>query len=206
MFIENIINLRRKYVLIYDGIIDLILSLTIAIIGSLGLGKVCFELYVLDADKQDYYKSLMEGKEILKKVISFGSICFSLILIFISIILTFPCFKSYLESKEFQGEKKLNKLTTKDIIPHLMESLWKPFWDNLFNTDNTFLQKSLKLNENFKNKHLGGKNIPDNTFSAIALTPLNRLLQLKKRSSRPGKVENDEEVRRHKELNSSLIN
>jgi len=199
-------NLRMKYVLLYDGLIDLVLSLAIAIIGFFGLGKVCCELYVIDTDKQDYYKSLMEGKGVLKIVISFGSICVSLLLIFISIILTFPCFKSYFESKEFQGEKKLNRLTRKDIVPHLMECLWKPFWDNLFNVDNTFLLKPLKLNENFKNKYLGGKNIPDNTFTAIASTPVNRLLQLKKRSSRPGKIDNDEVISKQKELNTSFKN
>ena len=112
--------------------------------------------------------------------------------------------KGFFQSKEFNIDKKLYRLSSDDIIPYLMENLWKAFWNNLFNQDTIFLQKPLKLSEKFRNKYLGGKNVPDKTNSSIAWTPLNRLLQLKKRSKRPGATENEsEELSKEKELNTS---
>ena len=90
-----------------------------------------------------------------------------------------------------------------------MEFLWKPFWYNIFSSDTSFLQKALKINENFKNKYLNGKNIPDNTFKMLALTPINRINTLKKMSKKPKILEeivedDEEEEKQIDPLNSKI--
>jgi hypothetical protein len=182
LVIENINYLKKKYNLLTDSILDLILSITISIITILSLAKTFLEIYMTNTDRLSTFLGYFE-------YISFGALIWFVLTLIIFLIFSCPCLRTSCVKKSMRTEKRWKKLESIEFNSLLMEFLWKPFWENLFENDEFFFKKQLNINENFKTKYINGKNIPDNTNNLIAMSPEKRLKTLKNRAKKPKTAE-----------------